>query len=331
MKKYFLLLYCVLILISSNAQPLILLKVKKIYDQSPHAAFTDLTVFKNFLYCVFREGTGHVPGKTGSDGTIRVLRSKNGKTWDNVAFIKSQGIDLRDPKITVTPQGLLMINMGGSVYAQGELKSVSSMVSFSNDGKIFSTPQKINIDPSIATSRDWLWRVTWHEQKAFGKVYQFDSGKTGFHLVASDNGLSYTLIKTFDLTGSPNETTIRFDGTKMLALVRREKENKLGNIGMAEFPYTQWTWQELPIRIGGPNFLKVGDEFLMATRKYGDETKTVIGKISSSGQWAELFVLPSGKDTSYPGMAIFKNKLFVSYYSGHEEKTSIYLASFKGL
>jgi hypothetical protein len=36
--------------------------------------------------------------------------------------------------------------------------------------------------------------------------------------------------------------------------------------------------------------------------------------------------LPSGGDTSYPGMLVYKNKLWVSYYSSHQGKTSIYLA-----
>jgi len=36
--------------------------------------------------------------------------------------------------------------------------------------------------------------------------------------------------------------------------------------------------------------------------------------------------LPSGGDTSYPGLLWHEERLWVSYYSSHEGKTSIYLA-----
>jgi len=42
-----------------------------------------------------------------------------------------------------------------------------------------------------------------------------------------------------------------------------------------------------------------------------------------------LTKLPSGGDTSYPGMVWHNNMLYISYYSSHEGKTSIYLAKIK--
>ena len=42
-----------------------------------------------------------------------------------------------------------------------------------------------------------------------------------------------------------------------------------------------------------------------------------------------LLTLPSGGDCSYPGMAWQDDILWVSYYSSHEGKTSIYLAKVK--
>jgi hypothetical protein len=40
----------------------------------------------------------------------------------------------------------------------------------------------------------------------------------------------------------------------------------------------------------------------------------------------KLARLPAGGDTSYPGLVWRNNMLYVSYYSSHEDKTSIYLA-----
>jgi len=42
-----------------------------------------------------------------------------------------------------------------------------------------------------------------------------------------------------------------------------------------------------------------------------------------------LLELPSGGDCSYPGMVFFEDHLYVTYYSSHEGKTSIYLAKVK--
>ena len=42
-----------------------------------------------------------------------------------------------------------------------------------------------------------------------------------------------------------------------------------------------------------------------------------------------IFSLPSGGDNSYAGMVWHDDLLWMSYYSSHEEKTSIYLAKLK--
>ena len=52
----------------------------------------------------------------------------------------------------------------------------------------------------------------------------------------------------------------------------------------------------------------------------------MIASVDPAGAWQPLLRLPSGRDTSYPGMLIEGDRLWFSYYSGHEGKTSIYLA-----
>src|SRR5436305_2048927 len=48
-----------------------LISVKKIWDQAPHCAFTDLAYWRGHFVCAFREGRAHVA----TDGKIRVLSS----------------------------------------------------------------------------------------------------------------------------------------------------------------------------------------------------------------------------------------------------------------
>ena len=47
------------------------------------------------------------------------------------------------------------------------------------------------------------------------------------------------------------------------------------------------------------------------------------------GGYEPRLTLPSGGDTSYAGMVWHADLLWVSYYSSHEGKTSIYLARVK--
>ncbi len=80
-----------------------LVSVQRIWDQAPHNAFTDLIRFQNKWFCIFREGETHA----GADsGKIRVSESDDGDRWASAALISEEGIDLRDPKLSITPQGL---------------------------------------------------------------------------------------------------------------------------------------------------------------------------------------------------------------------------------
>jgi hypothetical protein len=45
-----------------------------------------------------------------------VLVSSDGQQWASAALVDESGVDLRDPKFSVTPDDRLMIVAGGSVY-----------------------------------------------------------------------------------------------------------------------------------------------------------------------------------------------------------------------
>src|SRR5262249_14331196 len=96
----------------AQAQAPKLVSVTKIWDQAPHSAFTDLIRWRGKWYCVFREAEAHV----GGDGKLRLLESGDGKSWRPVALLAEEGIDLRDPHLSITPDDRLMIVAGGSVY-----------------------------------------------------------------------------------------------------------------------------------------------------------------------------------------------------------------------
>lgn len=301
-----------------------ILSVERIWDRAAHNAFTSLIEFNGTLYCAFREGNGHV---SDINGSIRVIASDDGQNWHSVAHLFEQGIDFRDPQLSVTPDNRIMLNIGGSIYTAGKLTSMSPKVSFSNNkGESFSKAQDISLDSVIKTGTDWLWRATWQKGKVYAGVYQPEKEKS-VQLVVSDDGVNYKFITTFDVIEG-NETTLRFNkNDEMIAVVRRGGANT-GAIGVSAPPYKKWNWNALEERLGGPDLIILeNDVMLCATREYlPSKEQTIISRVELNGKTTKLLTLPSAGDCSYPGLLMQDDTLLMSYYSSHEEKTAIYLA-----
>ncbi len=307
--------------IAVQPAPATLVSVTRIWDGGAHNAFTDLIRWRNRWYCTFREADDHI----GGDGRIRVLVSDDGEKWTSAALIAESGIDLRDPKLSVAPDDRLMMVAGGSVYEGKRYLGRQPRVMFSSDGGAWTTPQR------ILAEGDWLWRVTWHEGRAYGVTYKTDPANPTewtATLVSSGDGRAFDRVATFAVPGRPNETTLRFmpDG-EMVALVRREAGNRFAWLGRSRAPYTTWTWHELAQHVGGPNFIRLSDGTLWASgRSYPGGPKTVVARLTLDGGYEPVLTLPSGGDTSYAGMVWHEGVLWVSYYASHEGRTSIYVA-----
>lgn len=310
------------------------MEVLKIWDSAPHNAFTDLVRYRGAFYCTFREGVSHVPKGRPENGKIRILKSADGIRWKSVALLANEQYDLRDPKVSVTPDNRLMVIMGGSDYTTGSLLGCLTHVSFSKNGKDFSVPQPVKISPEVKTAYDWIWRVTWQDGLGYGVVYQpkQPDGEFAIQLLKTTDGIRYEGVSRLNVTGKPNESTVRFEGDRMYIVVRREAQGTNGLLGVSNPPYQDWVWIDLGLKVGGPEFLFTAPGHIaMGTRLYRPaeqgSAKTGIVYMNTAGLTEAILELPSGGDTSYPGMVLYRGKLYLSYYSSHENKTSIYLAS----
>ncbi len=319
-------------------------QVTMISDSAAHNAFTDLIRYKKYFYCVYREAGAHQPGDTVDNGVIRIIRSKKGDVWKSVALLSLPKYDLRDPKLSVMPDGRLMVLMGGSEYDKSRLKSRLSHVSFSKDGLHFTEPQPVSIDLTIRSNFDWVWSLTWQDSTGYAALYQINrpGGKWNAWLLKTYDGIYYEPVMNWDLGPRPNEARIRFaPDNRMIIIVRRESGGN-GILGISSYPYVEWTWHDLSMKLGGPNFLVLSnDKILIGSRIYTQqELGQQIGKISEKdrtgiflttdkGQVYKVIELPSGGDTSYPGMIIHKGYLYISYYSSHDGKSKIYFAKAK--
>lgn len=319
-------------LASAHAQQ-ISYSVEKIWDNGMHNAFTSIEEFKGEYYVTFREGESHIfDSKGNAEGKIRILHSKNGKKWEALPAIGKEGYDLRDPKFSVTPDGRLMVIIGGSIYRNKVLVGSQPHVMFSSDGRTFTDPQPVNVDERYRTERDWLWRVTWHNGVGYSISYgRTEKGQTPLYLYSTTDGINYKHITSFEIENFPNEATIRFleDG-RMAIMLRREQGDRECMWGVSRnAEFTEWEWKKMGTFLGGPDFIVLDDEHIVAGGRTfltsAAKTSLLVG--NKDGKFEQVVVLPSGGDTSYPGFVVAGDELWVSYYSMHDSKNaSIHLA-----
>jgi hypothetical protein len=295
-------------------------EVRRIWDAAPHNAFTDLVRFKDRWWCVFREGAAHVS----PDGALRVLTSADGDAWESASLVAMKGADLRDAKIVVAADGRLMLNGAGAMHAPSTVKH-QTFAWFSEDGRKWSEPVRIG-EPDF-----WLWRVTWREGAAYGVGYG-TAGAKAVRFYASKDGRAFEVrVPVLFDRGEPNEASLLFlpDATG-LCLLRRDGPGGTAQLGTAQPPYSEWSWKDLGVKLGGPQLVRLGDGRIVAAgRRYEGGARTSLHWLDPEGRLTEFLKLPSGGDTSYPGLVEHGGLLWVSYYSSHEGKTSIYRAKVK--
>ncbi len=289
-----------------------------IWQQAAHNAFTDLIWFRQALWCVFREGSAHVS----ADGAFRLLRSTDlGNSWHSVALLSASDADLRDAKLYIQADDSLLILGAGALHNRQQ-QSHQSYIWQSADGLSWSTAIPVG-EPNI-----WLWRIARQPQiqQYYAVGYRVGPNK----LVRLYQGATAQRLQPLTdlISGSyANESGLLFepDGTA-LCLLRRDPDS--GLFGYSQPPYTNWQWQDIGCRIGGPQWLQLADGRLLAcVRLYDNLVRTSLCWIDrDSGKLTEWQALPSGGDCSYAGMVLQGNTLYISYYSSHEGSSRIYLA-----
>ena len=303
-----------------------LISVQQIWNKAHHNAFTDLCEFRQQLYCCFREAQNHISG----DGNIRIVRLNDLGRIVQGEQLNIPGADLRDPKLSITPDGKLLL-LAHARFRNDENKTLRTQPYcwFSTDGYSWSSPTTLTIQ------NEWLWRVSFYKDFALGLAYSKRLNRLNLYkgnpLRTMDCIKPQVLSKENHGLGYPNESDIIFskDGIAY-ALVRRDADTYSAQLGCSKPPYTQWQWSDLKHYIGGPAMVKINESTAIAGGRLWTKSgpKMALYKLDlKQPSLTPLIVLPSEGDSSYPGLVLRKGKLFVSYYSSHvDNKSSIYLA-----
>lgn len=293
-----------------------------------HQAFTDLVFFDNQFFLTFRESDKHVGG---IDGVIKILSSFDGENWKLIKQFSVPGIDLRDPKFSLKNEDL-MLYFHGNRYENKELVGFSDYVSSYTIGDEWNALKDVVLENTkilhskIQGNKAWPWRINWYN----GNAYAFGYGQSFFGFYSSGDGLKFQNVSLQqNFLGWTTEATIEIDDKGVFyAICRRMEAN--AKIGRSTDLGITWDWfAEIPIRnFAGPDFVFYKNGVIIGG---GDSDKLILGYYNfETNNYKKLMTLPTRGDSSYPGMLIKDNILWMSYYSGQDGNgTSIYLAKIK--
>jgi hypothetical protein len=290
-----------------------------------HNAFTDLCWFDNVLYCCFRQADNHVS----DDGVVKIISlNLSGKVVAK-STIRLANYDLRDPKLSVTPDGkLLLIAHARAINQQLTQQPSRNMTWISADGHSWSSAHV------FAKDNWWLWRVRWHKSQAYGFAY--NRGANSIDLYQGDPRRTFQqqAIGALSLQkhqlAYPNESDLVFQDDRCFAIVRRDAGSYSAQLGQSRFPYKTWRWLDLKFYLGGPVMQLLHDDLAITAGRVVHNNKlvtAVFGLQLSTGKVVQKLFLPSAGDNSYPGLVIMGSHIYLSYYSSHiDHKAQIYLA-----
>lgn len=322
--------------------------VNRIWDDELHNAFTDLVVYNEHLYCVFRQASHHNPT---DDASVIILSSSDGIDWNILSSVTSPDSslpDIRDPHIVVTPNNELMLVCG---IASIDAIYYKTMRWLSIDGINWSESTQIGDDYF------WLWDVTWYDGLAYSIASPAGHGSTinnTLRLYISNNDTDFTTyIDTlfYDSTYTASEASIIFtENGDAISLIRIDPlipepgSTSISLLGVTSNPFIDWQWEELEIRIGSPNIILLPDNNILVTGRKNIDwnyfSTNILWLDLENSNLIDVITLPSltllygntgNADNGYPGIAVFNNFVWISYYSSHADtlpltNSDIYLA-----
>ena len=294
--------------------------ITTIWSSKKYSAFTSLQYVNGFFYCAFREATKHrvdINDLT-TLGKIIVIRSSNMKDWSLYTSIKKDSCDMRDPNLSLTPDGRIMLLYFSRSYAvSGTKDKLCSYVVFGNDKGLVTSPEPIKINGYNHEYR-WLWKIRWHKNKAYGFMYGSD-----FLFLTSSDGINYDILYSGKQFGERvTEAVVIFKKDTAIAVARGL--NNKGLYGIAYAPFISWDWKKMNIGVAGPYLLQLPNEqILLGTRNYQEQLgqTSLYELLDNNARLIET--IDEARDSSYPSFLIMNNNVYMSYYAGNKNCTSI--------
>ena len=289
-----------------------------------HNSNTDMIAWQGGLLLVHATSPWHF----GSTRCRLVLRfSEDGRRWDTLASLGVPGCDIRDPKLLVLGDELLLYALPNRGFTATPTHTV---LATSRDGRSWSDFAPVGPEgwlfwrPKSADGKTWYVPAYWHAHGAS-------------LLLRSNDGRSWEEVSRIHDGDGNDETAIEFlpDG-RLLATARLEitPDKIRGNadactlLAVADPPFTKWTKVRSQVtRLDGPVlFSDRGTVFAVARGQVGERGPfTRLGGLLSRKRTAlfrvgperlvHLADLPSSGDTSYAGVVLRDGSALIDYYT----------------
>lgn len=308
----------------ARVDPALEAEVWPVVQDGMHNSNTDLIYWRDSFFLVHARSRYHM----GNAGTqLVVLRSPDGRGWLEVAQLGVEGEDIRDPKFAVIDERLALYALKNTSF---EPEPYGTVVATSQDGMLWSAFDEVQ-------PQGWLlWRPkTLDGELWYAPAYWHEHGKSV--LLASTDGRNWTIVSTIHEGDRNDETAVEFllDG-RMLVTARLEGDRAWHQgsadaatlLAVAKPPYSKWIKTVSPVtRLDGPALFTYNGQ-VYAVGRYDPEGRdqwygmsSLLGRKRTAlyqvreDELIYLSDLPSGGDTSYPGVVLRDGELYISYYT----------------
>ena len=297
-----------------------------VYDNNTHAAFTSIIEYQGETMLAFREGAAHRPNSEADYGYIKVLVNQN-QVWNTLATIKDDSKDLRDPFFIEIDDHLRMYVMYNA-FIGGDYQHAGTVYSDYYNGS-WSELRMISHNLDHIAS---FWKVRKHRDRYYSVAYY-----GGYYpaLMSSEDGVNWSLVTLFQLNGALSEADMCFVGDTMYVCLRKNTPvTDPAYWGIAKYPFTDFTWQEMETHIESPTllWLPYSQTLLLSGReRLSGSVNVSLFSANENGELERVTLLDQGEggDRGYPSLFFYGDQLYCSYYSysNTTNLTSIRLAS----
>ena len=310
----------------SQVNPALGVEVWPAVQDGLHNSNTHLIYWSDAFYLVHARSRFHMGN---DESRLVVLRSADARAWEELAVLDMPDADIRDPKFAAIGDRLLLYALPNNGF---EPEPYGTVVSISMDGANWSPFADVG-EPG------WLlWEpkspdggATW-----YATAYWHEHGRSA--LFRSADGLTWQHVSDIHSGDRNDETANEFlsDG-RMLVTARLEGDDRAWHQGsknaatllaVAAPPFTEWdTTRSLTTRLDGPALFTHNGR-VYAVGRYDPEGRdkwygmsSLLGRKRTAlyevrpDALIYLSDLPSAGDTSYAGVVIKDDDLYISYYT----------------
>jgi len=287
-----------------------------------HNSNTDLIHWDGAFYLIHQTSPYH-PGSSRS--RLLLWRSPDARAWEKVAEFKAPRGEYRDPKFAAIGDRLFIYALPNYTFLA---EPATTVFTYSTDARTW-TPMEETDHPG------WLfWRPKTRDQKTwYVTAYWNEHGKS--ILLKSTDGITWKTVSTVYEGERNDETDFEFlpDG-RILATARLEVDGGWRGhprggalLAVSKPPYRKWNYARSTVtRLDGPCLFPYNGRVYAAGRYQASfapfaRQGGILAKKRTSlflveeARLVRLTDLPSAGDTSYAGVVIQGDDLYVSYYT----------------